>query len=300
MSLQGWLSTGGRSVGPRGRSENLAAQNFNAKSLRANLIALDLATVLDDKATLFTGRISLFEVYLRLCKLQEAEAMWRLIDHMGRDWPWDVYRQGGVEDAFACLQFCKGTLQEEHLTTAAIIAEQNNNRSTLRHLHWLRGAWRLEQQDWLQAAASFQEGVRMARERRLMDADSETGLAYAKFNLHQLNGDEARSEAERLAQQRRPAHRYLALLWLAIDDPNQAKKHALEAYKRAWADGEPYVNAYELTKMIELLRQMNIPIPQLQGYDPANDEPFPWEADVGAAIEKVRAKTEAKKNAQKH
>ena len=51
---------------------------------------------------------------------------------------------------------------------------------------------------------------------------------------------------------------------------------------------------YELTKTTELLRQMNVPIPNLPPYDPAKDEPFPWEADVRAAIEKLRAEKEAK------
>ncbi|MBP85886.1 MAG: hypothetical protein CMJ64_04080 [Planctomycetaceae bacterium] len=72
------------------------------------------------------------------------------------------------------------------------------------------------------------------------------------------------------------------------------KRHALAAYKWAWADGEPYVNRYELTKTTELLQQMNVPIPNLPPYDPAKDEPFPWKADVRAAIEKIRARKEAK------
>ena len=65
--------------------------------------------------------------------------------------------------------------------------------------------------------------------------------------------------------------------------------HALAAYKWAWADGEPFVHRYELTKTTELLRQLNVPIPNLPPYDPAKDEPLPWEADVRAAIEKLRA-----------
>jgi len=32
---------------------------------------------------------------------------------------------------------------------------------------------------------------------------------------------------------------------------------------------------------------MNVPV--LPPYDPAKDEPFPWEADVRAAIEKLKA-----------
>ena len=93
----------------------------------------------------------------------------------------------------------------------------------------------------------------------------------------------------------KPHHRYLAMLWRAIGDPAQAEKHALAAYKWAWADGEPYVNRYELTKTTELLREMNVPIPSLLPYDPVKDEPFPWEAVVRAAIEKLRVEKEAKK-----
>lgn len=39
---------------------------------------------------------------------------------------------------------------------------------------------------------------------------------------------------------------------------------------------------------------MNVPIPNFPSYDPARDEPFPWEADVRAAIEKLRAEKEGK------
>lgn len=121
--------------------------------------------------------------------------------------------------------------------------------------------------------------------------DSETGLALAKHHLGQLASP--REEAGRLAQLRDPAHRLLAQIWLALGDPAQAKHHALAAYQWAWADGEPYVNRYELTKATELLRQMNVPIPNLPPYDPAKDEPLPWEADVRAAIEKLKAEKEA-------
>ena len=134
----------------------------------------------------------------------------------------------------------------------------------------------------------------MAREVRLVDPGSETGLALAKHHLGQLTGDDARSEAERLTGLRQPAHRTLALLWLALGDHEHAKHHALAAYRWAWADGEPYVHRYELTKTTELLNTLGVPIPNLPPYDPAKDEPFPWEADVRAAIEKLKAEKQAK------
>jgi tetratricopeptide (TPR) repeat protein len=213
---------------------------------------------------------------------------------MGRTWSRGVYRQGEAEYGYARFQFWQGRLQEEHLTAAAALAQQDNNRGTLRDLHRLRGAWRLEQGEWALAAASFDRAVTMAREVRLVDAESETGLALAKHHLGQLTGDAARSEAERLAGLRQPAHRYLALLWLALGDRAKAEHHALAAYRWAWADGEPYVNRYELTKTTELLNTLGVPIPNLPPYDPAKDEPFPWEADVRAAIEKLKAEKAGK------
>lgn len=274
-------------------SFNLSNQNLLAKALRVNVLAVDLASVREDDRAIFLSQHFLLNDQSRLGRWQAAEATWRLIDPLGRDWGRAVYRQGDAEWNFALFQFYQGSLQEKHITAAEILAEQDGNRSVLRNLHRLRGIWRLEQDEWLLAATSFSQAVSMARERRLVDVESEIGLALAKFHLGQLAGDDARSEAEHL-DQLVTGNCYLVLLWLAIGDPEQAKQHALAAYRWAWADGEPYVNRYVLTKTTELLQQMDVPIPDLPPYDPAKDEPFLWEADVRAAIEKLRAEKAAK------
>lgn len=133
----------------------------------------------------------------------------------------------------------------------------------------------------------------MARESEIPDADSETGLALAKAHLGHLTDSRAREEVERLERLREPAHRYLAMLCQAIGDLGQAKKHALAAYKWAWADGEPYVHRYELDKTIELLDELGVPIPDLPPYDPSKYEPFDWEVKIRALIEERKAEREA-------
>ncbi len=139
----------------------------------------------------------------------------------------------------------------------------------------------------------------MARERRLWDEQSEAGLALAKLHIGQLgHSEEALQEAERLAGQRRPHHRYLAMLWRALGASSHAERHALAAYNTAWADGEPYFHRYELTKTGELLRKMNVPLPNLLPYNPAKDEPFPWETDVREAIAKLGAKKDSENRKQ--
>lgn len=276
-------------------SRNLFSQNLLAKAVRLNALALSLATLQKDDGNIFGGRLFLFAAQVRVGEWQAAAATWLLLDSMGRIWDRNVYRQGRAEYCYARFQFWRGALHEGLLTVAATLAEQDNNRITLRDLHSLCGAWRLGQGEWAMAATNFEHAVTLARERRLVDAESETGLALAKHHLGQLTGDAARNEAERLAQLRQPAHRTLAQLWLALGDTEKAKHHALAAYRWAWADGEPYVNRYELTKTTELFQQMNVPVPVLPPYDPAKDEPFPWESDVRAAIEKLKAAKEAKK-----
>jgi hypothetical protein len=78
--------------------------------------------------------------------------------------------------------------------------------------------------------------------------------------------------------------------WLTIGDREQATKHSLDAYKWAWADGEPYVRRYELNKSRALLEKLGVPVPDLSPYDPSKDGKFPCEDEVAAAIEKLRAK----------
>jgi tetratricopeptide (TPR) repeat protein len=275
-------------------SASLSDLNRLSQALRVYALAFDCAILSENIESIFKSRLQLFAYQTRLGQWSDAEATWQQLDPMGKQWSRSTYRQGDAELCFAQSQFWQGRLQERQISTAATLAEQDHNRATLRDLHKLCGSWRLEQGDRALAAASFTQAVTMAREARLVDAASQTGLALAKVQLRQLTDDEARNEAQRLAQLREPAHRSLGQLWQMLGDLDQAKHHALAAYTWAWADGEPYVNRYELTKSTELLNELGVPIPNLPPYDPAKDEPFPWEAEVRAAIEKIRAEKAAK------
>ncbi len=196
----------------------------------------------------------------------------------------------------ALLSFWNQELTEQQLADAEKWAKTSKNRVTIRNLQRLRGQWYLESGSWMFAIEALQEAVRMARVSGHADAESETSLALAKYKLDRLA--EPRREAERLAQFRDPAHRLLAQLWFALGERAQAEHHALAAYRWAWADGEPYVHRYELTKTTELLQRMNVPIPKLAPYDLAKDEPFPWEANVRAVIEALRGKKAAEKRSE--
>jgi hypothetical protein len=278
----------------RNISWNLSDQNFLSKAEHVLLPTLDLATLTDDDEMLFMYRLRRFDMYSRIGQWSDAEAIWRLLDPMGRDWARAIYRPGDAESHYAWFQFRKRDLREEHLAAAERLATEGKNRLIVRDLHGLRGAWQMEQGQWALAAESLHEAVRMARGVNTIDARAETQLALASFHLGQLT--DPRREAEQLAQASYVDNLSLAELWLAIGDREQAKKHALAAYQWAWADGEPYVRRYELNKATALLKQLNTEIPNLPPYDPAKDEKFPWEDKLAAAIEKLRAEKEAEKN----
>lgn len=77
------------------------------------------------------------------------------------------------------------------------------------------------------AAASFAEAVSLARERALACTEEETGLALAQYHLGTLA--DPRAEAERLARTPGRHERWLARLWHALGEPEQARAHALAA-----------------------------------------------------------------------
>jgi len=269
----------------------LDEQNRLALAQRFREWNLDLAVLIADRGQVFRLRLDLFAQLAKSGKWDAAQAMWDLLDPMGRHWNRAVYRPGYAEFWYATFRFWRGDLSEELLSQAERLAKAGKDRALIRHLHWLRGEWHMERGEWELAAESLREAVSMARAVGRTGASAETLLALARFRLGEL--DDPRREAEQLASATPVSHRRLSELWLAIRDSEQAKKHALAAYKRAWADGEPYVRRYELNKARALLETLGVEIPDLPAYDPAREEKFPWEDDVVAAIAKLRAEKEA-------
>ncbi|MBT4866500.1 MAG: hypothetical protein HON53_15460, partial [Planctomycetaceae bacterium] len=279
-------------------SRVLRAEVRLAKQERCLVLALDIAAQQDDIEYLFVARLDHFQHLAGSGQWTKAETIWQLLDPMGRDWRRNLYRPGHAEQCYARFRFYKEEMTKEHLDHAEQLAKTGKNRPTVRGLHGLRGEWQLDQGQYQLAAESLHEAVHMARQVGQIDAEAETRLALAKIHLGQLA--DARDKAEQLATAKSPAHRPLAELWLAIGDREQAKKHALAAYEWAWADGEPYVRRYELNQSQALLEKLGVEIPKLPPYDPEKDEKLPWEDEVAAAIDKLRAENEATQAAEEN
>lgn len=265
----------------------LFEQKRLARSERHYALALDLAALIDDPGALFVARLFLFISLAQRGKWIESETLWKLLNPMGREWPRSIYRPGDAENKYALAEFWRGELKDEHIEHAERLAGEGKNRPVIRWLHSLRGEWRFDQGAWMISIESLREAIRMAREIGQTDAESETRLAMAKHQLGQLT--DPKHEAGRLAKLKEPFHRGLAELWLEVGDEIRAKEHALAALRWAWADGEPYVNRYELDKSSALLRRLQLEVPKLPPYDPERDEKLPWEEEVVAAIEELRA-----------
>ena len=258
-----------------------------AKQERCCLLALEIAGPTEHHYPLFSARLFHFGFLTHVGRWKDAETAWHALNSMNRDWPRELYVPGTVEYAYALFKYYRQELTEEHLVAAEQLAITGKARRLIRGLHELRGEWELTQGRWSLAANSFTEAIRMAHEVGQSEPVAATRLALAKFHLGQL--PDARQEAEHLAAARNLSQIGLAELWFAIGDPVQAERYALPAYKEAWADGEPYVRRYDLNKARDILDNVGAEIPQLPRYDPAKDKKLPWEDELVAAMEELRA-----------
>lgn len=272
-------------------SFTLVDQNRLARTDRCLTLSLELAKATGNDEEIFASQHSRFDQLVLLGRWAEAETVWDLVERMGRDWPRAVYRPGNAEASYAFYRFLRDEAREEDFTRAQELARAGKNRFTVRSMHWLRAEWHIARHQWANAAGILREAIRMAHEVGQRDAASEARLALCRFHLGQLPNP--RLEAERLGGIGSVGHGMLADLWLAIGDTEQATKHALAAYKWAWADGEPYVRRNALDHARDLLQQLDVEVPDLPPYDPGKEEKFPWEDEVLAAIEQLRAEKEA-------
>jgi hypothetical protein len=265
-------------------------KNRLAGAWRHLQVSLDLAAEVADKESLFTCRLHCFRKLARLGRWDNAEEMWNLLDPMGRSWSRTVYRPGDAERDYAWYRLWRGGLTGEDLDRAEQLTKTGRDRGLIRDLHQLRGRWHLQRRDWAAAATSFHEAVSMARAVGQTALDSEGLFVLAKLRLGELR--DPRGDVEQLERDRRASNSSMAELWLAIGDSERAKPYALDYHKWACADGEPYVHRYHLNKARGLLEEIGAEVPPVPVYDPSKDPKLPWEDEVEAAIEELRAGTD--------
>lgn len=105
--------------------------------------------------------------------------------------------------------------------------------------------------------------------------------------------DEARRIAAKVDTGKEPPDVALALLYLDLGDREKARQHALAGYRRAWGEGPPYHDHWDLEDCRKVLAAVGEPEPQLPPFDPSKVEPFDFEPAVERLIEKLLAKRAA-------
>jgi tetratricopeptide (TPR) repeat protein len=275
-------------LGVTTRLKNIALtledQGRLAKQEFCILLAMEFAAITENKTDKFRTCLDRFSQLTTIGQWEEAEKIWQHLDGMGRDWPRDLYHSGKAEYCYAKFRFQRGDLVESLIFDAEKLAREGLAHRTVVQVLGLRGEWQLQQGQFAEAEESFHEAVSRLNEVGLASMYIATNLALAKFHLGRLSSSS--HEIDQLSKD--PAHRALAELWFAMGDHEQAKKHALAAYRSACAVGEPYVYRYELGRARALLDKLGVEVPTPPPYDPDADEKLCWEDEVRATIQKLK------------
>src|SRR5262249_22960695 len=79
-------------------------------------------------------------------------------------------------------------------------------------------------------------------------------------------------------------HCVVAETYMRLGDREQARAHALQAYRHAWADGPPHVWWWALKRTRAVLTELSEPEPVLPPFDPSRVEPVPYEDEIRILI----------------
>lgn len=221
-----------------------------------------------------------FEVSTTAGDAVRATEIWA--DELGRAasddlWPKAAPWPENVIRSYVRFRMEQGHLDFDLLDRSDEIAHRSQHWFSTMKSARLRGEMHLVAQSWAQAEASFVEHLRLLREDGSPTYEAEVMLALAR--AEQGRGGPTH---DLLRRRLRPSQTiyWQARLALVTGDLATAVTRSREAYGKAWADGEPFVVRYELDRAAALLNELGEPIPKLAPYDPEDDPPYPWEADV--------------------
>lgn len=262
--------------------------NHEEAAERALLLDEELAALDPDKDHRTMALLRRFYYSLNTGKINEAEAALEGFNSCPRPESRGLYRPGNAEVYLVELRLRQGRLDENLLSVGMRAAREGRNRGVIRELHNLRGEWLLSIGRFAESEAVYEEGIAMARESGLLVPDTEARRALAQAKQGKI--DQPRETAERIALLEDPPEISLAELFLALGDRTRAVEYATRGYRQAWADGMPYVEWWNLQRCRAVFEALGEPEPQLPPFDPSKATPLPFEAELRAFIEKLKAK----------
>lgn len=196
--------------------------------------------------------------------------------------------QASAERARATLNLAHGQDPSEALAACERFALAGNDGMELRAIANLRGEYALQRGAPAEAITHFTQAMERANKSGANTSSYSASLA----NAHALLGN--RDEALRLLGEAYDIPEdaksvFVAETYLALGEHDKAKTVALAAYKRAWADGLPYVRLWDLERAKKVLDAVGEPYPDMPPFDPSKIKPIPYEAEIRAFIEELKA-----------
>jgi len=278
------------------RLTNHAATARQLQALARARRILDLAQAVAVAAA-DTRQIAWCELLLINCQraqgaLAEARTGWAsLALRLAKENAYDtqVAAQAALTEAW--LLFAEGTLTED--TLRALIGRVRDLRRLPheRGLLNLSGRLHLAYDRNAAAEADFARAIEMARATGLRDTESEAGRGLALVRL----GRRADAEAAAASAEHDPPRAELAELYLELGETDKARLHAQAGYDWYRADGPPFTDHWNLQRCRAVLARLNEPVPDPPPFDPAKQEPIPFEADVLRLLREHEAKQKDKK-----
>jgi tetratricopeptide (TPR) repeat protein len=199
--------------------------------------------------------------------------------------PMHLYRPGDAEYWPCVNKFCQGKLTAADWQAGYDLAVRHRNVLRQYLFLALRAQWDLGEDRPERALEAIDQALQITNKLGTPRRDYHDLRAWALARLGRL--------ADARAELQEGEHLLFATeAHLVLGERDQARACALNAYRRAWGEGPPYIHWYELERSQTLLRQLGEPEPQLPPFDPSRVPPIPWEQDIRAVIQRLRAERE--------
>lgn len=251
-----------------------------ARASRALALAQEVAVVVDDGPGLLLCDVFLVNGRIARGQCKDARRLWTDLTS-GPAWAHrESHLEGEGQIAEGWLLYREGSLTATFVEGAMEHFQALSRRLHARKLWQLAGAWHQSEDRDAEAAYAFAQAIRMAREAGKTDAASEAGRGLSLARL----GRRREAEAAAASAERDPPHVSLAELYLALEQRNQARTHALAGYEEAWADGPPWCHHWDLQRCRAVLAALSEPEPRLPPFDPAKVKPLDYEPDIRSLL----------------
>lgn len=274
-------------VGLRNYAISLRADGRIAAARRAIELALELASADGDLDGRAFSHLSMLAITVTTGHWDEAETYY---EAFCEDPPrlQTVVWQAEAERYRAAALVYQGQDSMDALNEAWALAVHSHDALGMRHLHRLRGEIAMWRGSPDAAAEHFQDAIALARQHGGADLAIYLGCLARVRAAQRAYGPARALIAESFDQpyltQLHDIHNNAAEVWLALDEPEQAARHALDAYRLAWADGPPFAWWWSLERAARTLTSLGLEPPRLRPFDEDAVAPVPYEDRIRAWI----------------